>query len=87
MHRETRELQSQTEIRLFTAVEYAETWKWWLENAERYLQQKCSELSREDHALSTSNRRLERHSSALNALTNGLSREIANLHREGELDY
>ena len=30
---------------------------------------------------------LERRSIALNALTNGLSREVVSLHPEGELDY
>ena len=37
--------------------------------------------------MSASIRRLERHSSALNALTNGLSREVVSLHRDGELEY
>ena len=87
MHRETKELQSQTEIRRFTAVEYRYVWKRMLDDAESCLQQKCSELSRKDYALSASNRRLQRHSSALNALTNGLSREVISLHRDGEREY
>ena len=46
-------------------------------------------VSRKDHALSASNRRLERHSSALNVLTdlNGLSHEVVSLLRDGELEY